>query len=143
MARPHEILPLRDEERMTLTQMSTKGIHASREIKRAEILLKGDQGYTVQEIAEMVGRSVTTVYNVRRRYIVEGLESALYDKPRPGAPPKFSKKDEALITTIACSEVPPGYSSWTLLMIADRFVELSESGSICAESVRQRLKKLT
>jgi hypothetical protein len=65
----------------------------------------------------------------------------LTEKPRPGKPHKIYSNEEALITTIACSEAPQGYSSWTLRMIADQFVQLSELDGISPETVRRVLKK--
>lgn len=141
MARPHELFLVSDGDLEELHQMCSKGTHTSREIKRAEILLLGNEGYTVNEIAEAVGRSPGTVRNVRRRYIDQGLESALTEKPRPGKPHKIYSNEEALITTIAYSEAPQGHSAWTLRMIADKFVQLSELDGISPETVRRVLKK--
>ena len=126
MARPHELLLISDHDKVYLKEMPAKGTHSSRELKRAEILLKGDEGYTVAEIAETVDRHPQTVRNVRRRYIEEGLESALTERPRPGKPRKLFVRDESLIATIACSDAPSGHSSWTLRMISDKFIQLSE-----------------
>jgi len=37
---------------------------------------------TPPPIAEILGCAVTTVYNVKRRFLAEGLQSALSEKPR-------------------------------------------------------------
>ena len=141
MARPHELLIISDPDKAYLKEMLAKGTYSSRELKRAEILLKGDEGYTVAQIAETVDRHPQTVRNIRRRYIEEGLESALAERPRPGKPRKLFVRDESLIATIACSDAPSGHSSWTLRMISDKFIQLSEGKEISHETVRQVLKK--
>ena len=141
MARPHELLLIGPEDLGNLELMCSKGTHPARELKRAEILILGNQCYTVNEIAAAVGRDPNTVRNVRRRYIEEGLESAIKDRPRPGKPQKIFSKEEAMITTIACSEAPSGHSRWTIRMIADKFIQLSEVDHVCPETIRRVLKK--
>ena len=79
MARPHELLLISDADLEILEQMCSKGTYPVRELKRAEILILGNQCYTVNEIASAVGRDPGTVRNVRRRYIEDGLEGALKD----------------------------------------------------------------
>lgn len=142
MARPHELLLVSESDVKELREMCAKGVHSSRLLKRAEILLLGNDGYTVDEISDAVGRHPNTVRTTRKRYIDEGLEGAIFERPRPGKPQKIFTKEEALITTIACSEVPEGRSSWTLRMIADKFVQLGEVDKISPETVRKVLKKV-
>lgn len=142
MSRPHQIIYLCNEDRLQLEAMISRGISSVRKLKRAEILLKSDDGYSPREIATMVDRHYQTVYNIRRRYIEEGLESALEERPRPGKPNKIFAKEEAIITTIACSKVPAGCERWTLQMIADRAVELTDLESVSKETISQVLKKV-
>jgi hypothetical protein len=52
-----------------------------------------------------------------------GLQSALYDKGWPGAPPKFTEV-EAKPTMLACSAAPDGAARWTLYLLAERMIEL-------------------
>ncbi len=141
MARPHEIVLLNTGDKEKLEALTSKGKISARTLKRAEILLRGDDGYTVDQIAELTEKHPQTVRNVRRRHIEEDLDVALNERPRPGKPRKLFDKDIALIATIACSEPPSGRSSWTLRLIADKFVELSEQDSIGKETVRRAIKK--
>lgn len=142
MARPHELVLLSGNDREILEELCSKGNLSARVMKRAEILLLGDDCYTVDEIAEATMKSSGTVRNIRKRYITEGLDGALYERPRSGKPPqKINNKEAALIASIACSDPPVGRSSWSLRMIGDKFVELSEVESISHETIRQVLKK--
>ncbi|AKQ66624.1 hypothetical protein A176_003536 [Myxococcus hansupus] len=54
-------------------------------LMRARALQLLAEGWTVVGAAEAVGVTQTTVRNVRRRYLKEGLGGALHERPRPGA----------------------------------------------------------
>jgi len=136
------ILCLDEKERQRLMSIVGKGVHPVRTVNRARILLFSEQGYTAEEIGTMVQLSQSTVNNVRRRFIMEGLDRALWDLPRPGKPKKIFCKEEAIITTIATSEAPDGHARWTLQMIADRTVELTDLDYLSKETVSQVLKKV-
>lgn len=85
--------------------------------------------------------SARTVAVTRQRYMEEGLEGALNEKPRPGKPPKLSGREEAMLTAIACSDPPEGHNRWSVRLLADRLVELDIVDSISREAVRKYLKK--
>lgn len=137
---------LTEAQRETLQELTGGGSIKVRTYKRARILLLADEAAPSgsqkdQEIATRVGVSLPTIYRVRRRFVEEGLESALTEKPRPGAPPKFSGQEKAEITALACSEPPEGHSRWSLRLLADKLVELELIDSISHVSVEQVLKK--
>ncbi len=89
--------------------------------------------------ALLVGPS--TVSRVRRRFVEEGLESALKERPRPGQRRKLDGKQEAHLVAVACSPAPEGRVRWTLQLLANKVVELDLADSISPETVRQMLKK--
>jgi transposase len=132
---------LTDEQRDELNSLLSKGKHSSRKLKRAQILLLSDQQKGGKEIAENVGVAPYTVYKVCERFTREGFDSALNEKPRPGAPTKLDTRGEAFAIATACSEPPEGRVCWTMQMIADKVVELKYVDSISDETVRLRLKK--
>ena len=86
---------------------------------------------------------------MRKRFVEEGLEAAINDKPRPGRERKLDGKQEAhpvsstgqALIAIACSAAPAGHTHWTLRLLADQVVELEFAESISLETVRQMLKK--
>jgi transposase len=137
---------LSKEQRKTLQEMTRRGTIKVRKYKRARILLLADEtqaegGRTDSEVAEQVGVSAITVHRVRRRFVEEGLEAALDDKPRSGAPSKLSGKQKAEITALACSDPPEGYARWSLRLLANRLVELEVVDSISHDTVDRVLKK--
>ena len=102
------IVKLTYKQRSELLSLVNKGEHNARIIKRGNILLQSDAGKTAPQIAEDLNTSQQTVYKIRKRFTQEGLESALYEKPRPGAKRKFQSEQEAYLIATACSEPPDG-----------------------------------
>jgi len=135
------IVNLTDEDRAYLNKFIRRGKASARSLTRARILLMSDEGYSNKEIIEVLKTTGPTVSQVRKRYCQEGLDFALNEKPRSGAPLKIDGTIEAQVTLLACSQPPEGRSSWTLQLIADKLVELKAIDSISAMSVQRILKK--
>jgi len=142
----HRKVTLTTEERERLEGIIHSGDEAARTQTRARILLLTDysQGkhWTDEAIAAALLCSQKTVVNVRQRYVEAGLEAALYDKPRPGQPPKLTGEVEAHLTLLACSDPPEGYGRWTMRLLADKLVELEIVEEISHVAVWERLKKM-
>jgi len=130
---------LSQAERGELTTMLSGGKHAARRLKRAQILLAADAGSSDDEIARAVAVGGSTVYRIKRRFVEGNLERALSEEPRPGAERKLSGKEEALLVATACASPPEGRSRWTLELLADAMVKLTEHKSLSHETVRRRL----
>lgn len=135
------IVDLTESEWEQLQQVISRGKPAARTLTRARILLKADQGCTDEQIVAALSTSVATVERVRQRFVEEGLDSALHERPRPGNPPKLSGKAEAHLIAVACSAAPSGRTRWSLRLLADKAVELQLCDSLSHETVRQVLKK--
>jgi transposase-like protein len=95
-------------ERSELKALLSGGKHASRKLKRAQILLAADAGASDEEIARSVGVGGSTVYRTKRRFVEGNLERALSEEPRPGAERKLTGKEEALLVATACASPPRG-----------------------------------
>jgi transposase len=104
-------------------------------------LLLADEGRSNDEIKSALSVSKTTISRIRKRHCEGGLEYALSEKPRSGAPLKIDGRIEAQIIHLACSEPPEGRSKWTLRLLADKLVELDCMDSISHMSVHRTLKK--
>src|SRR5947207_3938577 len=126
-------------ERTELRALLSSGKHASRKLKRAQILLAADAGADDEEIARSVGVGGSTVYRIKRRFVEGNLERALSDEPRPGAERKLTVKEEALLVATACASPPEGCARWTLELLAGAMVKLTEHKSLSHETVRRRL----
>ena len=134
---------LTEAERSRLNEVSQRGKASVRTVKRALSLLKADQGLRDREIADVLLVNAATVARARKRYVEEGLEAAINDRPRPGQERKLDGKQEAHLIAFACSAAPEGHTHWTLQLLADKVVELEFADSISLETVRQMLKKRT
>src|SRR5262245_62677639 len=125
-------------ERNELGALLSRGEHPSRVLKRAQILLAADR-VSDEEIATSIRVGGSTVYRTKRHFVEGNLERALSEEPRPGAERKLSGKEEALLVATACSNPPAGRARWTLDLLADEVVRLTEHESLSRETVRRRL----
>jgi transposase len=143
------IVRLTQTERAELEALVRKGKTSALAIARARILLKADQGKDGEarsdaQIAEALGIATKTVFNVRRRWVEEGLEAALHRKKQdcPSRSRKLDGVAEAKLVATCCGPVPQGRARWTLRMLADKLVEFEVVHSISPETVRSTLKKM-
>ena len=143
----HTTLTLTLEQRQFLESILRTGQAAARKLTRVRILLLLDRSQetkrTDQEIADLLSCHQNTVGNLRRRFLKEGLQATLLDKPMgPTAPVKITGSIEAQLALLACSDPPQGRARWTLRLLANRTVELGLLEGMSHESVRQMLKKM-
>jgi len=133
------------DQRQELEGMLRAGQSSARTLARACVLRLTDKSQlrwrTDEGIASALLCSVGAVRNIRRRFDQEGLQAALYDKPRPGAVPKVTGDVEAKLVMLACSEPPEGHARWTLRLLSDKMVELEYIDSISHVTVGEYLKK--
>lgn len=132
---------LTDDERECLEQLVRKGRPSARKVTRARVLTLADLGKTDEEIQAALQVSPATIYRVRKRFVREGLDAALEERERSGAPRKLKGKQEAYLLALASSSPPAGRARWTLQLLADRLVEMKVVPAISDETVRLRLKK--
>lgn len=132
---------LTQEEHQQLIDLTKKGKTSARVVKRAQILLLAAQGYQDETIAGMLMVGESTVHRTRQRYVEEGVELALSERPRKGREKKLTPEAEAFLIATACSDPPSGRESWTMQLLADKLVSLEIIDSISDETVRTTLKK--
>jgi transposase len=142
------LVRLKEAERLELETLVRMGKASALCIARARILLQADQGQDGQaasdaEIAQALSLAPKTVFNVRRRWVEQGLEGALHRKKQacPSRPRKLDGKAEAKLVATCCGPAPQGRTRWTLRMLAEKLVELEVVNSISPETVRRTLKK--
>lgn len=135
----HYKVTLGNEEREVLRELIYRGSPRVRKVKRALILLAADRGDTQEEIARAVEVGTATVFRTKRDFVERGLVQALQEAPRPGAKRKLSGNEELLLVATACSAPPTGRARWTIELLADAMVQLTEHESIGEETIRRRL----
>ena len=134
-------IKLTKDEIKTLENLVKKGIAKAREITRARVLLLLNDDEKVSDIARMLSINPTTVRNIKEYYRNSGIEGAIYDAPRPGAPSKFTAKDEAAIQSLACTDAPKGHAKWSVRLLAKNAIEIKGIDSISPAQVNRILKK--
>lgn len=140
------IVSLSEAEREFLEQFTTTGKHAAYQMNHARILLKADQNqaggsWCDTQVKAALDVSLRTIERVRQRFVEEGLESALKQRPGAGRKRQMQGEQEAHLIALRCSKPPQGRGRWTLQLLADQMVSLGYVETISHETVRKTLKK--
>lgn len=141
------IVRLSDAERRDCSKVVSELKGSSQKARRAQILLKADAdgpAWTDEKISDAFGCRIRTVENVRKRFVMEGLELALEGEKRqsPPTPPILDGEAEAKIIAMRLGKPPAGYGRWTLRLLAEQAIELEIVDSISHETIRTTLKKM-
>jgi transposase len=128
---------LEESERQELLALLGGGNLGVRIMKRAQILLMADAGKQDVDIAEALPTGTSTVYRAKKRFVEEGVDAALHDRPRRGGERKLNGEHEAILVALACSQPPRG--RWTLHLLAEKLVALTDVDSLSHQTVRRRL----
>ena len=139
--RKKNIVILKARERIFLKGLVSKGEEKARMITRGRILLMSDKGENDTAIIRILDIARNTIRQVRQRYAQGGLNSALQERSRAGAPAKIDGRQKAKITALACSDPPEGRGRWTLRLLAGKVVELDIVDEISHMQVDRILKK--
>ena len=132
---------LKKEDREFLHQFVRKGTKKARAIARANVLLLADEGYSNEEISRATKVHRQSIWRIKKRYLEEGLDSALEEKPRSGQPRKYTDEQEAEIIAMACTNPPRGRKRWTIRLLTSEMRKKKDLRTINRESVRLILKK--
>ena len=127
-------------QRAELEKLTSRGQCPARVHKRARILLLLHEGWAPVDVPSAVGVGEATVRRVRARYERGGLEQALYERPRPGAKPALSARQQARIVAMVCSSPPRGRSRWTVRLIAEEAKKRRIVGQVGRETIRVLLR---
>jgi transposase len=138
---------LREEDRATLREVIGGEREPGYRILWAKILLELDEGVrgtAVPRRAEIAGRchcDISVVYRVSRQYARGGIRGALSRKREARGPRKVVSGEAAeWIRALYGAEAPPGYTRWTLRLLAAKAVEAGVVPHISPTSVRKILR---
>jgi transposase len=127
---------LRAKDRRQIAGMLTKGRESARVLRRASILGQLDRGQKAVQVAASVGVAAKTVRAVARRYEEQGLESALYEKPRPGKQRALDIGQSQRIIAMVCGSPPKGMARWSVRLIASEAVKRKLAPQVGRETIR-------
>lgn len=105
-------------------------------LRRVSILRQLDSGQKVAQVAENVGVVRKTVRAIARRYEEEGLDSALYEKPRPGKERALNTGQSQRIVAMVCGPPPEGRARWSVRLIAEEAVKRNLAPPVSRETIR-------
>jgi len=134
-------IKLKKKEREFLRQFVKKGTRKARAIARANVLLLADEDHSNNEISKATGVHRQSIWRIKNRYLDEGLNSALEEKPRSGQPRKYMDEQETEIIAMACTDPPKGRKRWTIRLLAEEMKKKKGFKTINRESIRLILKK--
>jgi len=132
--RVHVQLSKRDRKRVA--EMLNKGRESARVLRRASILRHLDRGQGAAQVADNVGVAPKTVRAIARRYEEEGLEAALYEKPRPGQRRVLDAGQSQRIIAMVCGPPPQGQARWSVRLIAQEAVKRKLAPRVGRETIR-------
>lgn len=140
------VVRLTDAEREILQQIVGKFKGNSPKVRRAQVLLKADADgpdWTDAKVAEAFGCRTQTVENIRERFVTRGFELTLNGQPllKPPREKLLDGEQEAKLIALRLGSPPPGFSNWSLRLLAEQVVALEIVESISYETVRRTLKK--
>ena len=139
---------LETEERSALETMIQKGSHKSQKVLNALVLLNCDEGPSQnqrmknEDVASVLRISMRKIDRVKKRFVEDGLETALTGHKADRIYEKKTDGDfEAHLIALSCSEPPDGFARWSLRLLADQVVELRYIDTVSHETIRRLLKK--
>jgi len=144
------VVQLTDTEREQLQRQTRAQSASALAVKRARILLLCDQdqadgGKTDEEVAGLIGMTRRQVQRIRTKFAQEGLETTLRREVRSdrGTARVLDGRAEARLVALCCGTPPEGRQQWTMQLLADELCRLKVVTHVCAETVRQTLKKIS
>ena len=117
MVREKYAVRLTPEERENLQRLVRGGKSPARMTTRARILLKTGDGWPAPQVAEALDVAEGTVYRIKRRFVEDGLEGALWERTQAHRYRKLDDRGEAHLVALACSPAPEGHDHWTLGLV--------------------------
>jgi hypothetical protein len=139
---------LQKEERDRLESIAQKGSHKSQKVLNALVLLNCDEGQfrdrpvKNEDVALVLRISMRKIDRVKKRFVEEGIETALAGRKQERVYEKKADGDfEAHLVALSCTTPPEGFTRWSLRLLADRAVELHYIDSISYETIRRIFKK--
>jgi len=138
---------LTQKEHAELMSITKGGTHSSKKVIHALILLNCDEGeysdkISNEGIAKVLRIGSRTIDRVKRKFVEEGYDAALENKPTTRIYERIADGDvEAHLVALSCSKAPEGFSKWSLRLLAEKLVELKYVQDISYETVRRVLKK--
>src|SRR4051812_9468075 len=103
MGRPHLSIDVTPKDQKELAKLLSGGVQQVRVVLRAMALLQLAKGTSTPRISQVVPLTSQAIRMIARRYQHGGLESALFEKQRPGAAAVLDDSQKQRIIAMVCS----------------------------------------
>ena len=136
MGRPPLSIAVPQKDQNELARLLSGGIQQVRVVLRALALLQLARGASAPQIADVIPLTPQAIRNLGHRYEQGGLESALYEKQRPGATAVLDASQKQRIIAMVCSDPPQGRARWTVRLVAQEAVKRKLVPRVGRETIR-------
>ena len=136
MGRPPLSINVTPKDQKELTRLLSGGVQQVRVVHRALALLQLAKGVGAPRIADVIPLTAQAIRKVGHRYEQGGLESALYEKQRPGAEALLEDSEKQRIIAMVCSDPPEGFGRWTVRLVAEEAVKRRLVPRVGRETIR-------
>ena len=136
MGRPPLSVEVTPRDQEELADLLSGGVQQVRVVLRALALLQLAKGASAPQIAKVVPLTPQAIRNIGHRYQQGGLESALFEKQRPGAAAVLDDSQKQRIIALVCSTPPQGRARWTVRLVAQEAVKRKLVPRVGRETIR-------
>jgi len=136
MGRPPLSIDVPQKDQKELARLLSGGIQQVRVVLRALALLQLAKGASAPQIADVIPLTPQAIRKLGHRYEEGGLESALYEKQRPGATAVLDASQRQRIIAMVCSDPPEGRARWTVRLVAQEAVKRKLVPRVGRETIR-------
>jgi putative transposase len=136
MGRPPLSIDVAQKDQKELAGLLSGGVQQVRVVLRALALLQLAKGASAPRIADVIPLTPQAIRKVGHRYEEGGLESALYEKQRPGAMEVLDDGQKQRIIAMVCSTPPEGRARWTVRLVAQEAVKRKLVPRVGRETIR-------
>lgn len=136
-------------DRVILSQARRKKLMAylcspevsAKQARRGRIIEMLADGWSQVDVSRALRAGIATIGRIRRRYLKEGLDAAVFGYAAPGRAKQITEADEAKIVAMVCADPPDGRARWTAELIVCEAQRAKIVQTIGRESVRLILKR--
>ena len=136
MGRPPLTIDVTPKDQKELAKLLSGGVQQVRVVLRALALLQLAKGASAPRISEVVPLTSRAIRTIARRDQRGGLESALFEKQRPGAVAVLDDAQMPRIIAMVCSNPPQGRARWTVRLVAQEAVKRRLAPRVGRETIR-------
>jgi putative transposase len=136
MGRPPLSIDITPKDQKELANLVSGGVQQVRVVLRAVALLRLAKGVSAPQISNVIPLTPQAIRKIGHRYREGGLESALYERQRPGAAAVLDDSQKQRIIAMVCSDPPAGRARWTVRLVAQEAVRRRLVPRVGRETIR-------